>query len=118
MATLIPSSTLSTLQRMSEDTMPDNVTVETYATTQDEGGGFARGVVSTVETKGRASRFGQISQHILKLAIPLEVEVPEHSVIVLDSPRLGESGRFVPELASPGSYSVHREMLLRPEQTP
>jgi len=115
MGLLFDAATIAEFTRISESEMPDTVTVTNYALLDDGMGGRTRGAATTVTTKGRLQRTGQIPDHALTLAIPLGVEVHGESIVTVESERVGFSGTYVVEPAEPGSYSVHQQFLLTPK---
>jgi hypothetical protein len=114
MGLLFDAGTIAEFTRISESEMPDLVTVTTYTLVDGEMGGRVRSDPETVTTKGRVERFGQISQHVLMLSIPLGIEVQSESTVTVISERVGYSGVYVVEPADSGSYAVHQQFLLTP----
>lgn len=127
MASLIDAGTLAELQQMSEDTMPDTVTIERYGSpTADEGGGQVYPAPSTETTTGRisalstlaleAERAGQLAQDGAEvLHVPLGMLVSGTDTVVVQSARFGGSQRYTVEEVIPlGSFSVDRKIIVKP----
>lgn len=127
MASLIDAGTLSELQQMSEDTMPDTVTIERYAPpTASEGGGQVYGPPTTETTVGRivasttlaleSELSGQVVQDGTEvLRVPLGTSVQGTDTIRVLSSRTGEETRYsVEDLVPLGSFSVDRKIIVKP----
>lgn len=129
MASLIDAGTLADLQQMSEDTMPDTVTIERYAPpTASEGGGQVYGPPTTETTVGRlntasqtqgdleAERYGQVAQGDSSLlTVPMGTTVLGTDTIRVLSARTGVETRYTVEEVIPlGSFSVDRKIVVKP----
>lgn len=129
---LIDPGTLDTLRDLSEDAMPDTVTVISFGpVTSTTGGGKVAGSITETATIGRlsvgslnqsdreAERAGQIRQaETVTLAIPATTIVSGTDMIRVASARYGETRTYTIEEVVPfGSYSVHRTLILTPAVT-
>lgn len=130
MPSLAPPSLLAEFQAMSEDTMPDVVTIEdTYGEPMPDDIGGAEydlsmvqltfGRISPLQNSALESEGGtQLAKDRLEvLVLPLDARVTDTSVITVDSVRFGTIVRYTVEEVVPcGTHAVHRKVIVKPIQ--
>lgn len=124
---LISSGTLDRIQALSEDTMPDTAVFRTPGGyTLNPSGSQVLQPATEVTTKGRltalkgskeAERWGRLAdENDFLLTIPAATAVTGTATVRVTSARFGTTKDYTIEQVAPlGSFSVHRELIVKPE---